>query len=106
MNDEIGSINQVLPNAPTNDKTAAIQLWMERVTERIGHYKSEHYTLLKNNMTQLELALWKVNLHENGDVAAGRHEARVTCGANIIIPHVLCFLNDEEVFPTVRNVPL
>jgi len=64
-----------------------------------------HYALLKNNMTQLELALWKSNL-PNVDAAERRHEARVTCGANIIIPHVLSFLNNEEAFPTVRDVPL
>ncbi len=109
MNDEIGRINRDLPIAPA-DKTAAnkartIRQWMERVLERIEHYKSEHYTLLKEDMTQLELALWKVNLPKV-DAAASRHEARVTCGANIIIPHVLSFLNDEEVLPTVRNVPL
>jgi hypothetical protein len=109
MNDEIGRINRDLPNSPA-DKTAAnkartIRQWMGRVLERIEHYKSEHYTLLKEDMTQLELALWKVNL-PNVDAAASRHEARVTCGANIIIPHVLSFLNDDEVFPTVRDVPL
>ena len=106
MNDEIDRINQVLPNTRTDLKTSAIQQWMERVLERIEHYKSEHYTLLKNNMTQLELALWKSNLPNDVDAAESRHEARVTCGANIIIPHVLSFLNDEEAFPTVQAIPL
>jgi hypothetical protein len=105
MTDEIDRINQVLPNSPTDEKTEAIRRWMERVLRRIEHFKSEHYALLKENMTQLELALWKSGL-SNIDAAAGRHEARVTCGANIIIPHVLSFLNDEEVFPTVRDIPL
>jgi hypothetical protein len=104
MNDEINQINQLLPNTPRR-KTALIQQWMGRVLERMDHYKSEHYILLKNNMTQLELALWDANL-PNVDAAECRHEARVTCGANIIIPHVMSFLNNEEVFPTVRNVPL
>ena len=98
MEDEIGSINRDLPNTPTDEKTAAIRRWMGRVTERIEHYKSEHYALLKNNMTLLELALWDSNL-PNLDGVAGRHEARVTCGANIIIPHVLSFLNDADEFP-------
>ena len=57
-----------------------------------------HYALLKNNMTQLELALWKSNL-PNVDAAVSRDEARVTCGSNIIIPLVLSFLNDNDVFP-------
>ena len=132
MNDEIYRINQVLlPNTFHLNKTAVIRRWMERATERIEHYKSEHYALLKNNMTQLELALWKANLNENGDeeishlcallkndmtllqlsywktkfdkeLVVARQKARVTCGANIIIPHVLSFLNDDYVFPLLH----
>ena len=98
MNNEIDSINRDLPSTSTNDKTRAIRQWTERVTQRIEHYKSEHYTLLKENMTQLELALWDANLL-NVDAAASRHDARFTCGANIIIPHVLSFLNDADEFP-------
>jgi hypothetical protein len=98
MKDEIDRINQLLPNTNTNEMTGLIQQWMERVMERIEHYKSEHYALLKNNMTQLELALWDANL-SNVDAAASRDEAHVTCGANIIIPHVLSFLNDSDEFP-------
>jgi hypothetical protein len=98
MNDEIDSINQDLPNTRANDKTTLIQQWIERVLERMEHYKPKHYALLKNNMTQLELALWDANL-SNVDAAASRDEARVTCGANIIIPHVLSFLNDTDEFP-------
>ncbi len=105
MNNEIDRINQLLPNITTDEKTTVIRKWMERVLQRIQHYKSEHYALLKHSMTLLELALWKSNL-PNVDAAASRDEARVTCGANIIIPHVLSFVNDEEVFPTVRDVPL
>jgi hypothetical protein len=97
------------------------------------HFKKEHYALLKKNMTQLELALWKANLHEEVDekeqethpakkarleepssaaekvdsnlqnVEFARKRARVTCGANLIIPHVLSFLNDEDVFPTQNH---
>ncbi len=98
MNDEICRINRDLPNTSSFGKTAAIRRWMERVLQRIEHYKSEHYALLKNSMTQLELALWDANL-PNIEAAAGRDEARVTCGANIIIPHVLSFLNDTDEFP-------
>jgi hypothetical protein len=119
MKDEIARINQVLPNillqrpprihqllyTPSAEKTGAIRQWMGRVLERMEHYKSEHYALLKEDMTQLELALWKSNL-PNIDAAESRHEARVTCGANIIIPQVLSFLNNEEAFPTVRNISL
>ena len=114
MNDEIERINQLLPNTPINmdlpsvnryQKTAEIRQWMGRVLQRIQHYKSEHYTLLKNNITQLELALWKSNLPSvDAAESRGRDEARITCGANIIIPHVLSFLNDDDEFPTVRAI--
>jgi len=131
MNDDIDRINQVLPNTLANDKTATIQQWMERVMRRIEHYKSEHYALLKEDMTQLELALWKANLNENGDeeishhcallkndmtllqlsywktkfdkeLVVARQKSRVKCGANIIIPHVLSFLNDDGIFPLLH----
>jgi len=113
-------------------KTAAIQQWIGRVLGKIDHYKSQHYALLKDSMVQLELALWKSKLHEmegeefsllfefwslcvslekkmtllvpaiDEEFAGARYEARVTCGANIIIPHVLSFLNDEDVFPLLH----
>ena len=133
MNDEIDRINRDLPNTPTDEKNAAIRRWIARVLERTEHYKSEHYALLKNNTTQLELALWKANLDEkekveeekqpakkvklneetwkdastkeeaNIDIYADRQQARVTCGANIIIPHVLSFLNDDDIFPLLNQ---
>ena len=91
---------------PNNDlKTEAIQQWMETVIVKIDHYTSEHYKLLKDNMTQLELALWKAQLYveeanlPDVDAATSRHDARVKCGANVIIPLVLPFLNDQDVFP-------
>ena len=64
MYHEIGCINQVLPSTVTGEKTEAIQNWLESVLDRIEHYKSAHYELLKDYMTQLELALWKSKLHE------------------------------------------
>jgi hypothetical protein len=97
MNEEIGRINQVLPDTDSFYKDEAIKDWLVRASTRMEHYTSEHYKLLKDNMTQLELTLWKANLPSVD--AASRHEARVTCGANIIIPHVLPFLNDHDVFP-------
>ena len=59
MNDEIDRINQVLPNTGRYEKTAAIRRWMESVLIGFEHYKSEHYALLKEAITLLELALWK-----------------------------------------------
>jgi hypothetical protein len=64
MNDEIGRINRDLPTTPADDKTTTIRLWVERVIRRIEHYKAEHYRLLKEFTTLLELALWKAKLYE------------------------------------------
>ncbi len=98
MKEEIGRINVDFPNA--NERIAAIQEWIGGVLRKMEHYKLAHYALLKDNMTHLELALWDAKL-QNG--ATNRHEALVNCGANIIIPHVLSFLNDHDVFPIVEE---
>ncbi len=103
MNDETDRINRDLPNRAGYNKTATIRQWIERVLQRIEHFKREHYALLKEDMTQLELALWDANLPNNVDAAASRVDARVTCGANIIIPHVLSFLNDADAFPLLDS---
>jgi hypothetical protein len=112
MNDEIDRINQDLSSTDSNEKTAAIQLWMETVIERFEQYKSEHYRLLKEFTTLLELALWKAKLDEEFgealsmednttakkakiDVKAARQELRITSGANIVIKNVLPFLKLE-----------
>ena len=136
MNDEIDSFNQG-PPSDSYDKTASIRQWMETIIRKLEQFKSEHYVLLKKNMTQLELALWKANLHEEEEeeeerekpskkakldeecekafteaeaveanlqnAETARQQARITCGANLIIPHVLSFLNDEDVFPTLNH---
>jgi hypothetical protein len=71
------------------------------------HYKAEHNTLLKEDMTQLELAVWKAKLDEKEeddsnekvpakkakiDVESMRREKRITSGADIVIKNVLPFL--------------
>ena len=74
MNEEVDRINQDLPNLGAedyetpNNKTAAIEDWLGRVLQRIEHYTSEHYALLKEAITLLELAAWKANLikEDNG----------------------------------------
>jgi hypothetical protein len=112
MNDEIDRINQDLPNVNCYHKTAAIQQWMEASIRRVEHYKSEHYALLKEFTTLLELALWKAKLDESQDErsigsdqsvkkakidtrADNRQEQRITSGANIVIRNVLPFLKLE-----------
>ena len=123
MSNEIGRINQVLPRIGPSYafKTQAIQRWMRSVLDRMKHYKRMYYTLLKEAITLLELAVWKANLvkigEDNGysieekqrgkrariDVDAARQAARVTCGADIIIKNVMPFLNDNDVFSSFLN---
>ena len=62
MNEEINIINRYLPNTRHYEKTALIGQWMEGVIQRIEHYKSEHYALLKNNLTQLNLLFGRTSL--------------------------------------------
>jgi hypothetical protein len=110
MLQEIDRINQVLPNTPARHKTAVIQEWVESVINRMEHYKAEHNRILKEDMTQLELALWKANLDENnangvpyqdavrvtrGRIKRARKEKCITSGAGIIIKNVLPFLRLE-----------
>jgi hypothetical protein len=111
MNDEIDSINRDLPNITSYQKTGAIQEWMENVLIGLEHYKVEHYVLLKELTTLLELALWKVKLDESQDersvrsdqpakkakidMKASRQEQRITSGASVVIKNVLPFLKLE-----------
>ncbi len=64
--DEINRINRVLPiiDARSVDKTTAIQEWMQSVLNSMDHYKAEHYALLKECMTILELAVWGAKIAE------------------------------------------
>jgi len=109
MNREIDRINQDLPNTHARGKAAEIRLWIRSVINRMQHYKAEHHALLKEDMTQLELALWKAKLDDNEDdnsnlkvkvqtkkdkidVESMRKERRITSGASIVIKNVLPFL--------------
>ena len=105
INQEIDRINQDLPNTAADEKTAAIQRWIRSVISRMEHYKSEHYRLLKEDMTRLELAVWKAKLDEKEDdyieeramldTVGARKDRRITSGADTIISNVLPFLKLE-----------
>jgi hypothetical protein len=97
----------VLPNTPADEKTDGIRLWIRSVIDRMEHYKAEHNALLKEDMTLLELAVWKAKLYEEEDggsleaqpakkakidMVSIRKERRITSGADIIIRNVLPFL--------------
>ena len=102
--DEINRINEVLPT--TTRRTREIRQWMGTVINRLDHYRAEHFKLLKEATTVLELALWKANLRDNngceieregvrttrGSRKRARKEICVTSGASIVIKNVLPFL--------------
>ena len=106
---EINRINQVLPNTSAGDKTNEIRNWMDSVLDKMDHYKAEHFRYVKEGITLLELALWKVNLEEKeadrleregGRLTRrsrkrARKEINVTSGAGIVIKNVLPFLQLE-----------
>ena len=114
MREEIDRINRDLKDTPFNEKTRAIEQWIESVLERLNHYKTEHKALVKEAMTLLELALWKAKLlgekeEEDNflggkqaskkvkiDTEAVRKELRITSGASDVINNVLSFLTLDE----------
>eukprot|EP00574_Skeletonema_japonicum_P000339 CAMPEP_0201740842 /NCGR_PEP_ID=MMETSP0593-20130828/46509_1 /ASSEMBLY_ACC=CAM_ASM_000672 /TAXON_ID=267983 /ORGANISM="Skeletonema japonicum, Strain CCMP2506" /LENGTH=347 /DNA_ID=CAMNT_0048235163 /DNA_START=58 /DNA_END=1101 /DNA_ORIENTATION=+ len=105
---EIDRINKELPNIDGDGKTNAVRIWINAVVDRLEHYKAEHNRLLKEHMTQLELAVWKAKLDEKEgknnstlevqtkrakvDMEAMRQKKRITSGASIVIKNVLPFM--------------
>ena len=75
VNDIIDFFNQSLPTCPVSLKTEKFLFWIERIFQKIEHYKAEHYALLKEAISLLELALWKANLIKN-DKEEGEHSAK------------------------------
>eukprot|EP00985_Skeletonema_marinoi_P020305 scaffold12022_cov143-Skeletonema_marinoi.AAC.3 len=68
MNEEIASINQILPNAPAGDiypyvdvgagrKAQAIKTWIRSVLHKMVQYKAQHQHYLNEAATTLQLAL-------------------------------------------------
>ena len=107
MNEEIDSINQILPDAraDSGQKSQVIQRWIGSVMRKIIHYKAEHQRVLSEATVLLELAMWKTNLDDKnggrnvregartrGGVKRARREVCVTSGASIVIKNVLPFL--------------
>ena len=120
MNEEIDSINQILPNVSggyydkeeekwfEGEKAQVIRTWIRSVIDKMNHYKAEHQCLMKEAATLLELAIWKANLDDNnggrtmsmregvrttrGSVKRARRELCITSGASIVIKSVLPFL--------------
>ena len=105
MNQEINRINRELPDTDADEKTDFIRQCIRLVYGRLELFKAAHSRLLKEHMTQLELAIWKAKLDEMDDNSSPkgqtkrvevndctRVEKRITSGADIIIKNVIPFL--------------
>jgi demethoxyubiquinone hydroxylase (CLK1/Coq7/Cat5 family) len=78
---------------------------LHRIRDKLAHFEDE-FPKLKETTTILELALWKMKINEKSyqDMATQsqkrsktnkssiRQQCRVTCGADVVIQHVLPFL--------------
>ena len=118
MNDLLGSVNQNLLN--DEQKASSINLWLASVHTKIDHFRIEHNSLLKEALSLLELALWKVKIDEHAECCVhlapakkakmtefqvnrkrdseltsidDRISCRLECGANVVIENVLPFLH-------------
>mmetsp|Transcript_30641 Transcript_30641/g.46330 ORF Transcript_30641/g.46330 Transcript_30641/m.46330 type:complete len:165 (+) Transcript_30641:148-642(+) len=112
MNQQINRVNLTLPTVPAGSKTTFIQDWIVSTHRRFNHCKKEHYKLLKEATTLLELALWKSIIEVNAnssievnpkkkakiDDMASRTKQRIASGAamSIVIKNVFPFLRLEE----------
>jgi hypothetical protein len=74
---------------------------LRSIRNKLAHFEVE-LTKLNEVTTILELALWKTKITENGHQDMATHDAnvriqdRVTCGADVVIGHVLPFLINTE----------
>ena len=88
-------VNRFLPTISSSMKTVALQQWIESIVKKIQFYKKEHSKLLKEASTELELALWKKKLEQEGVQQweeRQREDCRFVCKSNIVIPSVISFL--------------
>jgi hypothetical protein len=87
-------------------------LILRRIQAKVAHFEDE-YPKLKEITTTLELALWKLRMNQNipqeevspcrkkikTDESSIRQQCHITCGADIVIQHILPYLitaTDEE----------
>ena len=72
--------------------------YYEEIRDMVTRYVGLHHGQLREAITILELALWKMKISQNGhqDMATHysniRSQDRVTCGADVVIGPVLKFL--------------
>jgi hypothetical protein len=82
MRGDISRINWYLPRS--RFKSLEIQEWILRILRRIKHYKAEHYALLKEAISLLELALWKAALSKQKDEGHSLDRKQPTKRAKIV----------------------
>jgi hypothetical protein len=89
---------------------------LRAIRDKLTHFEDE-LPNLKETATMLELAMWKKRIHDTNhqDVAtqsqkkiktvesSTRHQDRVTCGADVVIGHVMPFLIEDIVWRAVNN---
>jgi hypothetical protein len=74
---------------------------LREIRAKLAYFEDE-LTLLKEVTTMLELALWKMKMNENGHQDMATHDSnvrsqdRVTCGADVVIGHVVPFLINTD----------
>jgi hypothetical protein len=85
---------------------------LRRIQAKVAHFDDE-YPKLKEITSIIELALWKLRMNENflqdevshcqkkmkTDESSIRRQCRITCGADVVIRHILPYLitaTDEE----------
>ena len=119
MNEEIDSINKILPNTPSGgwdsehdelgvddgdpgEKAQEIRRWIRSVLRRLDHYKTEHHKLLKEATTLLELALWKAKLDENDGGNLANEGLRMTRSHRKRAREEICVTSGADV--VIKNV--
>lgn len=95
IEEQIRWINRFLPTIPSNMKTMALQQWMGSIHQKLESYKIEHFKLLKEASTELELYLWKTKLEKQCVQSwdkRQREECRFVCKSGVVIPNMISFL--------------
>ena len=79
-----------------SDRSGGESKALRFIKEKLAYFEDE-FPKLKEITTILELVLWKMRLNENShqiktDESSMRRQCRVTCGADVVIRHVLPYL--------------
>ena len=87
INQEVDQINNALPDLNSSQKSVELSQWIHTIQSKIKCYKHMESTSL------LELALWKASMSDIGEASVSEREKyRINCGAAVVIPNVLPFV--------------